>query len=117
MDYDGDLVYGNVASKSIIEVFNSDKMNDFRRRLIAGENIPAKCSYCTGRLVHKNGALYISPRRSPKLSLMEKVHRNWDALPAFLERRGPGNMYLKRLFTYSRLGKKLQVKYWKKRYL
>lgn len=62
IDYDGELVYGNIKDVSLFEAYNSAKLNEVRKSFLTNDRIPKKCSVCTGGLMNADGTEY-GPRR------------------------------------------------------
>ncbi len=83
-DYNGDLVYGNVRDKSIIEAFNCDKINKIRKSFAEAKNIPERCAYCSGKLVDSHGLDYNQAKRIYKLTVWKDFKRRYFRLYRFL---------------------------------
>lgn len=58
-DYDGELVYDSVLNKSILEVFNSEKMHQIRTEFVNERDISDKCKKCLGQVVNLDGSPYV----------------------------------------------------------
>lgn len=48
-DLDGDYVIGNILEKPLMELWNGDTYNDYRRRVYKRQNPPAICEECVVR--------------------------------------------------------------------
>jgi MoaA/NifB/PqqE/SkfB family radical SAM enzyme len=55
IDYNGDLVYGNVKEESLADAFYSPRARDLRQRYTEGRGGHSKCLACWGHLVGADG--------------------------------------------------------------
>ena len=77
IDYNGELVYDNVIGKSILEVFNNEKMQTLRRAFLTNGAIPKKCQVCLGDVVNKSdGQPYQYPGETPVVSAADLMKKN-----------------------------------------
>ena len=77
IDYNGELVYDNVVDKSILDVFNNDRMRALRREFLRGGDIPTKCQHCLGEVVNtSDGQPYQYRGETPVLTAGERVKKN-----------------------------------------
>ena len=79
IDYngEGELVYDNVLDKSILEVFNNEKMQALRHEFLTNGAIPKKCQVCLGDVVNtSDGQPYQYHGETPDFSLPDRMKRN-----------------------------------------
>ncbi len=104
IDYNGDLVYGNIRDKNIIEAFNSDKAIDMRKSLAAASNIPQTCAYCSGKLVDSQGLGYYNQvKRVYKLSSWQDFKRRYFRIYRFLWKITNLGFDYRKIMLYSRI--------------
>ena len=72
IDYNGELAYDNVVGKSILDVFNNEKMRALRHEFLTNGAIPAKCQICLGDVVNtSDGQPYAYDGETPHLGLTD----------------------------------------------
>jgi len=74
IDEEGELAYANVKDGSLIETFNSERMNSIRKKYLYG-GVPDKCARCMGKVVDESGEIYRPKMNSKPLAPWDRLKR------------------------------------------
>jgi len=115
IDYNGDLVYDNIRGKSIIEAFNSDRINDIRKNFINKENLHKKCLNCFGDIVNVDGSGFNSDKIFPKFSVSQNCQMFYFQLRRLMWQYPEFNILVRKILAHTGIGNSLQQKHFIKK--